>query len=244
MKKQLGVLLLGCAIALGSYSAVLAATAPTSIKADVIEYNTKTGVTTAKGNVIISQEDGQAKAAAAEYNTKTRTGSLTGNVVANKDDATITCDTLIMHDENHTTAVGSASLKKQDKMLRAEQVEYYKDRNFMETVGSWGELAMDDGSTLTAGYISYDVGAGFANAENGVKIVSDTRNLTAEADRATYDTKRDGIIELVGNATATQNGNTISGNRLRIVNEDRTAEATGNVKMVYIPEEKETANNG
>ncbi len=244
MKKQLGVLLLGCAIAIGGFSAVQAADAPTSIKADVIEYNTKTGITTAKGNVVISQEDGQAKAAAAEYNTKTKTGKLTGGVVATKDDARIVCDTLVLHDENHTTAIGNASMKKQDKTLRADQVEYYKDRDFLETVGSWGELAMDDGSTLTAGYINYDARVGLATAESGVQIVSDARNLTASADKATYDTKNEGTIELVGNATATQNGNTISGNRLRIVNENNTAEASGNVKMVYLPKEKPAVNNG
>ena len=244
MKKQLGVLLLGCILAIGSFTAVQAADAPTSIKADVIEYNTKTGITTAKGNVVISQQDGQATAAAAEYNTKNKTGKLTGGVVAIKDDARITCDTLVLHDENHTTAIGNAAMKKQDKTLRAAQVEYYKDRNFMETVGSWGELAMDDGSVLTAGYINYDGRVGYATAENNVQIVSNARNLTAAADKATYDTNNQGTIELTGNATATQNGNTISGNQLRIINENNTSEASGNVKMVYIPKEKPAVNNG
>lgn len=244
MKKQLGVLLLGCMLTIGSFTAVQAADAPTSIKADVIEYNTKTGITTAKGNVVISQQDGQATAAAAEYNTKDKTGRLTGGVAATKDDARINCDTLVLNDENHTTAIGNAVMKKQDKTLRAAQVEYYKDRNFMETVGSWGELALDDGSVLTAGYINYDGRVGYATAENNVQIVSNARNLTASADKAVYDMNRQGTIELTGNATATQNGNTISGNQLRIVNENNIAEASGNVKMVYIPKTQPAANKG
>ena len=244
MKKQLGVLLLGCVLTVCSFTAVQAAGEPTSIKANVIEYNTKTGVTTASGNVVITQEDGQAQASAAEYNTKTKAGRLTGGVVATKGDARITSATLVMHDDNHMTAIGSATIKKQDKTLRAEQVEYYQDREFMETAGSWGELVMDDGSTLTAGYINYDLRQGLAIAKDNVKIVSEARSLTAAADTVTYDTARDGVIELVGNATDTQNGNTISGNNLRITNDDQTAQATGNVKMVYIPESKTTAVNG
>ena len=114
----------------------------------------------------------------------------------------------------------------------------------METVGSWGELAKDDGSVLTASYINYDGRVGYATAENNVQIVSNVRNLTASADKATYDTNNQGTIELTGNATATQNGNTISGNQLRIVNESNTSEASGNVKLVYIPKEKTVANNG
>ena len=244
MKKQLRVLLLGCVLTVCSFTAVQAAGEPTSIKANVIEYNTKTGVTTASGNVVITQEDGQAQASAAEYNTKTKAGRLTGGVVATKGDARITSATLVMHDDKHMTAIGNATIKKQDKTLRSEQVEYYQDREFMETAGSWGELVMDDGSTLTAGYINYDLRQGLAIAKDNVKIVSDARSLTAAADIVTYDTARDGVIELVGNATATQNGNTISGNNLRITNDDQTAQATGNVKMVYIPESKTTAVNG
>ena len=244
MKKQLRVLLLGCVLTVCSFTAVQAAGEPTSIKANVIEYNTKTGVTTASGNVVITQEDGQAQASAAEYNTKTKAGRLTGGVVATKGDARITSATLVMHDDKHMTAIGNATIKKQDKTLRSEQVEYYQDREFMETAGSWGELVMDDGSTLTAGYINYDLRQGLAIAKDNVKIVSDARSLTAAADIVTYDTKRDGVIELVGNATATQNGNTISGNNLRITNDDQTAQATGNVKMVYIPESKTAAVNG
>ena len=149
--------------------------------------------------------------------------------------------TLVLLPSGHSS---NAAMKKQDKTLRAAQVEYYKDRNFMETVGSWGELAMDDGSVLTAGYINYDGRVGYAIAENNVQIVSNARNLTAAADKATYDTNNQGTIELTGNATATQNGNTISGNQLRIINENNTSEASGNVKMVYIPKDKPAANNG
>ena len=79
---------------------------------------------------------------------------------------------------------------------------------------------------------------GFANAERNVRIVSEERGLTATADKATYSTQQDGDIELVGNATATQDGNTLTGNRLRIVSGNKTAEASGSVKMVYTPKPK------
>jgi lipopolysaccharide export system protein LptA len=238
MKKQIGILLLACALAAGGIVTAGAAEAPTTVRGDVIEYNTKTGVTTATGSVLITQQDGEARAGAAEYNTKTGTGRLTGGVTATKGATSINCDTLVLHDENHVSAIGGASLTTEGRNLRSERVEYYKDREFLETDGSWAQLSMEDGSKLTAGYIGYDVRRGFANAERNVRIVSEARNLTATADKATYSTQQDGVIELVGNATATQDGNTLTGNRLRIVSGNKTAEASGSVKMVYTPKPK------
>ncbi|MEG0797155.1 MAG: LptA/OstA family protein [Acidaminococcaceae bacterium] len=235
MKKHLTGMILALALTVTGLAGAQAAYAATSVKADVIEYNTKSGVTTATGNVVITKEDGIVKAAAGEYNTKTSAGRLTGGVNAVQKDARTTCDTLVMHDEHHLTASGSAMIKKQDKTLRAEQVEYYQDREFVETVGSWGELALDDGSVLKADYINYDMRAGLATAEGQVAIVSEVRKLTANADKAIYDLQQEGIIELIGHAVAVQDGNTITGNKLKITNNDQTAQAFGQVKLVYIP---------
>lgn len=211
-------------MAIGSL-AVRAADAPTSIKADVIEYNTKTGITTAKGNVVISQRDGQATAAAAEYNTRTKPANSRAVSLRLKTMPELPAIRLFLHDENHTTAIGNAAMKKQDKTLRAAQVEYYKDRNFMETVGSWGELAMDEAAFSQQATSTMMAVLATQPLRITYRIVSNARNLTAAANKATYDTNNQGTIELTGNATATQNGNTISGNRLRIINENNTSEA-------------------
>ena len=183
-----------------------------NVKADEIEYDMTSGNGTAKGNVVILHDGGKATAAAAEFNSKTMSGKLTGGVVADKDDAHITCATFVMHNEDFVSAVGEASVTKEDKTLTAEQITY-------------------NGKT------------GLAEATGNVDIVSPPRNLTAKADKAIYDTNNDGKVELIGNATATQDGNTVSGNRLIMNNAGNAAagqraEAFGNIKIVYVPEKQ------
>ena len=213
-----------------------------NVKADEIEYDMTSGNGTAKGNVVILHDGGKATAAAAEFNSKTMSGKLTGGVVADKDDAHITCATFVMHNEDYVSAVGEASVTKEDKTLTAEQIDYHSDTEFAETIGSWGQLSSTDGSVLTAAQIIYNGKTGIAEANGNVDIVSPPRNLTAKADKAVYDTNNDGKVELIGNATATQDGNTVSGNRLIMNNAGNAAagqraEAFGNIKIVYIPEE-------
>lgn len=214
-----------------------------NVKADEIEYDMTSGNGTAKGNVVILHDGGKATAAAAEFNSKTMSGRLTGGVVADKDDAHITCATFVMHNEDFVSAVGEASVTKEDKTLTAEQIDYHSDVEYAETIGSWGQLTSTDGSVLTAAQITYNGKTGLAEATGNVDIVSPPRNLTAKADKAIYDTNNDGKVELIGNATATQDGNTVSGNRLIMNNAGNAAagqraEAFGNIKIVYVPEKQ------
>ncbi len=214
-----------------------------NVKADEIEYDMTSGNGTAKGNVVILHDGGKATAAAAEFNSKTMSGKLTGGVVADKDDAHITCTTFVMHNEDFVSAVGEASVTKEDKTLTAEQIDYNSDAEYAETIGSWGQLTSTDGSVLTAAQITYNGKTGLAEATGNVDIVSPPRNLTAKADKAIYDTNNDGKVELIGNATATQDGNTVSGNRLIMNNAGNAAagqraEAFGNIKIVYVPEKQ------
>lgn len=212
-----------------------------NVKADEIEYDMTSGNGTAKGNVVILHDGGKATAAAAEFNSKTMSGKLTGGVVADKEDAHITCATFVMHNEDFVSAVGEASVTKEDKTLTAEQIDYHSDAEYAETIGSWCQLTSTDGSVLTAAQITYNGKTGLAEATGNVDIVSPPRNLTAKADKAIYDTNNDGKVELIGNATATQDGNTVSGNRLIMNNAGNAAagqraEAFGNIKIVYVPE--------
>lgn len=214
-----------------------------NVKADEIEYDMTSGNGTAKGNVVILHNGGKATAAAAEFNSKTMSGKLTGGVVADKDDAHITCATFVMHNEDFVSAVGEASVTKEDKTLMADQIDYHSDVEYAETIGSWGQLTSTDGSVLTAAQITYNGKTGLAEATGNVDIVSPPRNLTAKADKAIYDTNNDGKVELIGNATATQDGNTVSGNRLIMNNAGNAAagqraEAFGNIKIVYVPEKQ------
>jgi lipopolysaccharide export system protein LptA len=202
-----------------------------------LEYDLQSGKGLGKGNVIILQEDGKATANYANFDSKAKTGVLVGKVVVTKGDTTINCETFTMHSEDYVTAAGTATVTKEGKKLEAEQIDYHKSTEYMETVGNWARLTDVDGSTLSAGKIDYDAKSGVANASGGITIDSEARKLTATADKAIYETRANGYVELIGNAKATQDGNSVTGDRLRLTNAN-VAVADGNVKIIYIPAEK------
>ena len=237
------VMMIGIFFMVGMLGTACAQGSNFSVKADTIEYDMQSGDGMAKGNVVLKQDGGTATAANAEFNSKTKSGRLTGGVVADRDDSHVVCYTFVMHNEDFVSAVGEASVTKEDKTLTAEQIDYHSDVEYAETIGSWGQLTSTDGSVLTAAQITYNGKTGLAEATGNVDIVSPPRNLTAKADKAIYDTNNDGKVELIGNATATQDGNTVSGNRLIMNNAGNAAagqraEAFGNIKIVYVPEKQ------
>ena len=155
------------------------------------------------------------------------------------EDDIILLDNEIQDSEDYVTAAGTATVTKEGKKLEAEQIDYHKSTEYMETVGNWARLTDVDGSTLSAGKIDYDAKSGVANASGGITIDSEARKLTATADKAIYETRANGYVELIGNAKATQDGNSVTGDRLRLTNAN-VAVADGNVKIIYIPAEKTT----
>ncbi|MDD3396357.1 MAG: LptA/OstA family protein [Acidaminococcaceae bacterium] len=218
------------------------ASAESTISSNVLEYDFRTGEAVAKEHVTITRDDGsKIEAAHGSYNTKTEAGRLEGGVVANQPDGHATCNTLVLAaGGKQLSAIGNAVIKKQDKTLQAGQVDYDQARGYMETVGSWARLLLDDGSTLDAEHIDYTESSGIANAVGNVKIDSEARKLTGSGDKAIYDTKQeDGTLELIGNAKATQDGNSVAGNRLILRGASgksaSVSEGFGNVKLVYIP---------
>ena len=224
----------------GLLSVTSACWAASSITGDQVEYDFKTGQAAAVGNVKIRHDDGTASAEEADYNTKTGEGKLTGSVVADQKDAHLTSSELIIKKQGKfLSAIGNAVLRKEDKTLRAAQVDYDSDAQFAETIGSWAQLTMDDGSSLDSANMKYNMATGIANADGNVRLISPPRNLTARADRAIYNTKEaDGTIRLIGHATATQNDDTVSGDTLTITGAGgKGAMGDGNVKMVVVPQD-------
>lgn len=236
-KKQIMLAAAAVLLSLGMAATAMAAPGQFSVQADELEYDMKTGEGTAKGNVVLLQDGGKATANFAVFNSKNKQGTLKGNVVADKDGAHIVCDEFIVHNENDLSAVGNAVMSKDGRTLASNRVDYYKLREYAETAGGWAQLTDSDGSVVNAAKIDYDMKLGVANATGGVTISSAARKLNASADRAVYETSRNGYVELIGNAVATQDGNTVSGNKLRLTNTN-VAIADGNVRVEYLPKQQ------
>lgn len=210
------------------------------VTANEIEYDSGTNTVIATGNVVIKKDNGVAKADKAIYNMKTEQGQLIGNVDAVREDVTIKAAQVDIKTRNNILASGgNVVITRGGDSLNAPQVEYFDDRQFAQTRGSWAKLTQADGSVMTADYINYDMKNGKAIADGDVKINSPVRKLTAAGDRAEYTEEKNGqdsLIILTGqNAWAIQDGNKISGERLTFKTGEQEGEASGKVMMVIPP---------
>lgn len=248
-KKQWLALAVAGLLVVASPLSVDAAAENFSVTADELDYDFQTGEGVAKGHVVLMQNGGKATASHANFNSKSKQGTLSGGVVADREDMHITCERFIIHDVDRFSAAGGAYISKAGRTVSADRIDYDKKEDFAETVGSWAKLTDLDGSVLTCGKLDYNNKTGIANAYSNVQIVSEARKLTASADKAVYRAGEGGSIDLYGNATATQDGNKISGSKLHLTNTNR-ATADGDVKIYYVPEKpvvvaakKENKNN-
>jgi len=158
----------------------------------------------------------------------------------------MTSQELFLYTDKYISAVGDAVVVKGDRKLEAPRVDYHDDTKFAETLGGSARLSSADGSWLTAGKITYNMETGLANATGGVNLESIPRKLQASGDNAVYDDKETGYIEMIGNAKATQDGNTVTGNRIRITNtsgQNTMTRVEGNVRIVLVPRENRTEIN-
>ena len=219
-----------------------------SVDAQEIEYDMESGDGTTKGKTTIKHDGGTAVGQkGATFNSKKRTGHLYGGVVADKGDEHLRSQELFMYTDKYVSAVGNAVVIKGNRKLEAPRVDFHDDTKFAETLGGFARLSDTDGSWLKAGKITYDMKAGLANATGGVSLESKPRKLTGTGDTAIYNTNETGYIELIGNAMAVQDGNTVTGDKLRITNvsnNNSKSHAQGNVRIVFVPkEDNEEINN-
>jgi lipopolysaccharide export system protein LptA len=212
-----------------------------SVDAQEIEYDMTSGDGSTKGKTTIKHDGGTAVGQkGSTFNSKKRTGHLYGGVVADKEDQHLRSQELIIYTDKYISAVGDAVIVKAGKKLEAPRVDYHDDTKFAETLGGTARLTDADGSWLRAGKITYDMKSGLANATGGVVLESKPRNVTGTSDTAVYNTNETGYIELIGNAVAVQDGNTIKGDKLRITNvsdKNSKSHAQGNVRIVFVPKE-------
>ncbi len=209
-----------------------------NLSGDDIEFDMESNLGVARGHVVLIQDGGKATGNYAQFNNKTKTGYLQGNVVADKDGYHISADTLTVHDEDHFSASGNAVLVKDGRTLKAPLIDYYKTQQYLQAGNGRATLIDTDGSVVEADEINYNHAEGVAKANGSVYIRSDVRKLEASADSAIYRVDNSNsaanYLELIGNASATQDGNTVRGNRLKL-NNARVAQADGRVIIDYTP---------
>ena len=241
---MLTVLVINCSV----LYAAPAKDAKYSVDAQEIEYDMESGDGTTTGKTTIKHDGGTAVGQkGSTFNSKKRTGHLYGGVVADKGDEHLRSQELFIYTDKYVSAVGNAVVIKENRRLEAPRVDYHDDTKFAETMGGFARLSDTDGSWLKAGKITYDMKAGLANATGGVSLESKARKLTGTGDTAIYNTNETGYIELIGNAKAVQDGNIVTGDKLRITNvseKNSKSHAQGNVKIVFVPkEDNEDINN-
>ena len=187
-KKKLyrGLLVLLAAGAIGTAAgAAEQGTQPTSVTADSLTYDTRTGLITAETNVRMEQGPSRVEGARATYNTHTEEGTVEGGVRAVRDDMNLSCDRLFGIGQEHWQATGSVQMVKAGRTFTGAQVDYYPSQNDYILADSGGTITSADG-TLSAdrleGWMKENRFVGTGNAH----IVSPPRDLEGGGDRMEY----------------------------------------------------------
>ena len=217
--KMLGTLALAALLLAGSQQAGVLHAAdspePSSLDADMVEYDMKTGVVTAEGNVLMKRGISRIAGARAAYNINTQEGMVEGNVVAVREDMRVTCEKLTTDVPDHMLTLGNVYGTQQDKTFRGETVEYFPKQNEYVKIPTGGIITSKDG-TFTADFMEGWLGEEHYVGIGHAHLVSPPNDLEAAGDRVDYFGKEQGKAILTGHAWAIQDNNTVRGNRLTI----------------------------
>ena len=233
MIKRISTVLIACIFAFGIAAQLQAAqNNPVDLSAEVIEYNSKTGLMTATGNVKLVQDNAVMTGLSVEYNTKTKEAYVTGGVKVVKEDATLTSAEVRSYENNHIIATGDAVLVKGQSKLTGPKIDYYSDRQYA-VVPEAALLSMQDGF-MSADQIEAYIDENKAIGTGNVHIVSEARQMDATANKAVYYGAQEaqGKAVLTGNARAVQEGNILTGESLTIYMDDKAMDAQGRTKLV------------
>ncbi|MEG6585065.1 LptA/OstA family protein [Dendrosporobacter sp. 1207_IL3150] len=234
---KLSRILLVLALTLGMATQIYAAqTKPVELAADVIEYDSTTGIMTGQGTIKLTQGNAVVTGSNVNYNTKTQEAVITGGVKLVQDNAVMTAEELRSYDNNHIIASGDVELVKGDNTLTGPQIDYYADKSYA-VINNNARLKMPDG-IMTANKIEAYMSDNQIVGTGNVHIVSQTRQLDATADQASYYGAKgeQGRVVLTGNAKAVQEGNVLQGNKLTIYLDDNAVNAQGRTKLVIQPQ--------
>lgn len=224
-------------LSLGDPSKAAADKKPVEIEADVIDYNTTTGIMTAQGNVKLTQDGAVMTGSQGEYDTKKQEAYIYGGVTIAREGATLTASEVRSYENNnHLIAAGNAVLTKDANRATGPKMDYYVDKNYV-VLPEAGRVTTADG-TMTADYMFAYLNDNRMEGKGNVHLVSEAQSLDATADEAVYYGGQNGQGKAVlsGNARALQNGNLLTGSTLTIV-DGKAMSAEGNrPKLVIIPQ--------
>ena len=207
-----------------------------SVTADKLEYNGKTQIAKATGNVVIVRDQATLTGNVATYNLKTAEADMEGNVTAQQPDMHMTSDKLHSTNRNYLIATGNVKGVYGDKKVNGDQVEYYLDQDHGIVTGH-GYLEAQ-GSQMWADHINAWFKQIKAVGTGNVHIESPAENLVAYANQAVYTQtpgQNDGVIHLTGNVNATQNGNSLNGDNVDIRLADNSVQTRSRSTIVIVP---------
>lgn len=107
-----------------------------SVTADKLEYNGKTQVATATGNVVIVRDQATMTGNKGVYNLKTSEADMEGNVAVQQPNMQLNSDKMHSTNRNYIVATGNVHGVYEDKKVRGDKVEYYLDKDYSIVTGN------------------------------------------------------------------------------------------------------------
>lgn len=221
------------ALALAGISTLLAAGTlfaadePASLDADEVEYDIRTGIAKARGDVLMIRGDIKVTGQEAEYNSKTMEGRVEGNVIAVQPSRSmrVTCHKIVSDAQQHVTATGDVHGVMEDKTFTGPIVEYFQPQDYV-LIREGGLVTSKDGmfsADEMEGWLKEEHLIGRGNAH----VISEPNDMEAGGDLLNYYGLDQGKAVLTGNAWAVQYNNTLKSNTLTIIlAKDGRAEVT------------------
>lgn len=225
-------------LAMAALTCSLAGTAMADdISADVLTYDGKTKVVTAKGNVVIHANEGATiTGSEGEYHFDDRSAFLKGGVKYVKEASSLVAQQLYLYKDKTARGLGDVYFhdEAEQRTLKGDDVMYNSDTGFGKIEGH-GYLETTDGS-LAAPHIEGNLKQIKIVATGGVQLNSTIHQATGYGDQAVYtrtgQNGTDGKLVLSGNAWVNQNGNSFTGPELVLRDADQVVETTGRSTIV------------
>ena len=207
-----------------------------SVTADTLNFDGKTYVATATGNVVITRDQAKMTGNKAVYNLKSAEADMEGNVSVEQPDMHLTSQKLHSTNKNYVVATGNVAGTYEDKQMSGDKIEYHLDQNYGIITGK-GYLKAQ-GAEMLADTIQGWFKEIRAIGTGSVHIESQADNLVAYGNEAVYTqtpNQKDGVIHLNGNVYAVQNGNSLTGDHVEIRLGDNSVQTFSRSTLVIVP---------